>query len=194
MINLFLHPCLWLLLFFFFILKPNPLTAQNIFLEKNTEIAIGYAIIPEKLPEGYDYSPLFIAARFPVYQFSSVKKSSFNIFVEPQFVINTPSEQFKNTFEFGLNLSLLYFFPFSDKNGLSVSIGSGPHYLSLKTEKQAKGFIFSDNFEIGYYQKIGERFGFSLKPRFRHISNAGFQSPNEGIDNFFVMVGLFWKK
>jgi hypothetical protein len=30
----------------------------------------------------------------------------------------------------------------------------------------------------------------NLQCRFRHISNAGLQKPNFGIDNFFAVVGF----
>ncbi len=167
--------------------------AQNLTKEKHLELAFGYAIIKEKLPEGYSYSPLFLTARLPILQFSSKKKAAFQLFVEPQFALDYPAQPFKKAIEFGLNPGLQYFFPFSSKSGVAASVGIGPHYLSLATELQAKGFIFSDNFEIGYYQQLGERLGFSIKSRFRHLSNAGLKEPNIGIDNFFLMLGIFWR-
>lgn len=181
-------------LFFVLILcNYNTLLGQPIGKEKYSEITLGYALTAEKLPEGYDYAPFFLTGRFTVHQFSTSKKSTLNVFVEPQLILNTPSSPFKKSYEFGANLGLQCFFPLSKKNGFAASIGVGPHYLSLETAMQAKGFIFSDNFEVGYYQKLKERWGFTIKPRFRHISNAGFLSPNLGIDNFFVFVGIFWK-
>jgi len=182
------------LLFSFMVsLLPIFLVAQNLVDNRFKEVSIGPSIIHEKLPEGYNYTPLFFTARFPVHQFKSNKKGHLQVFAEPQFVLNNPSAPFPTTYEFGANLGFQYWLPFSEKNALSISIGAGPHYLSLETSIQAKGFIFSDNFEIGYYQMIGERLGFSIKPRFRHISNAGFLSPNIGIDNLFLMVGIVWK-
>ena len=183
----------WLLFFFLLYLPSIHLVGQSLKNGNIKEIALGYSIIHEKLPEGYNYTPLFLTARFPVHQFESKKKGHFQIFGEPQFVLNNAPSSFPTTYEFGANLGFQYWLPFSEKSALSISIGAGPHYLSLETSMQAKGFIFSDNFEIGYYQMIGEQLGFSIKPRFRHISNAGFLSPNIGIDNLFLMVGVFWK-
>lgn len=157
------------------------------------EIAIGYSIIHEKLPEGYNYTPLFVTARFPIHQFIAKRKSFFTAFVEPQFVLNKPQNPFPTTFEFGVNLGFQYRLLFTNKSSFVASIGVGPHYLSLETSIQAKGFIFSDNIEIGYYRQLSEQIGISIKPRFRHISNAGFLSPNIGIDNLFLMLGFTWK-
>jgi len=175
-------------------LFPSLLTAQN--LEQNRrikEIAIGYSIIHERLPEGYNYTPLFITARLPIHQFNSKRKSFFTVFAEPQFVLNHPQSPFPTTFEFGANLGFKYVLPLTTKSSLAAALSAGPHYLSLETSIQAKGFIFSDNIEIGYYHQLGEQIGISIKPRFRHISNAGFLSPNIGIDNLFLMIGLTWK-
>ena len=178
------------LLFSFLLgLSPLLLIGQN----QQKEIAIGYSIIHEKLPEGYSYTPLFITARFPIYHFKSNRKAFFSAFTEPQFVINNPKNLFPTTFEFGANLGIQYYIPLTEKSSLAASISAGPHYLSLETSIQAKGFIFSDNIEIGYYQQLGKQIGFSIKPRFRHISNAGLLSPNIGIDNLFLMLGITWK-
>lgn len=177
----------------FFCLFPILLTAQNSTPFQQKEVAIGYSIIHEKLPEGYNYTPLFITARFPIYHFKSKRQPFFKVLVEPQFVLNTPTDPFPTTFEFGVNLGFQYILPLTTKSSFAASISAGPHYLSLETSIQAKGFIFSDNIEIGYYQQLGEQIGISIKPRFRHISNAGLLSPNIGIDNLFLMVGITWK-
>lgn len=173
------------------------LFSNNIIAQENSrfklkEIAIGYSIIHEKLPEGYSYAPFFLTARFPIYLFKSKRKSFFKAFVEPQFVLNTPPKSFSSTFESGVNAGFQYVLPISEKSALAIALSAGPHYLSLETTMQAKGFIFSDNIEIGYYQQLGKRIGMSIKPRFRHISNAGFLSPNLGIDNLFLMIGFTW--
>jgi hypothetical protein len=79
----------------------------------------------------------------------------------------------------------------ADRLSLYAAIGSGPHYITVETDRQARGFIFSDNFELGSaynFERINT--AFLLKFRFRHISNAGLKEPNGGIDNFFVIAGL----
>ncbi|MEM6316773.1 MAG: acyloxyacyl hydrolase [Bacteroidota bacterium] len=155
------------------------------------EITFGYSIVSEQLPEGYPYQPLFLTARFGIYNFPSKKRAQFSVFGEPQFTFHDAPSSFANSFELGINFGVRYQLPFSDKNGLLASISAGPHHLSLETTLQARGFLFSDNFEVGYYHQINEQWRVTVKPRFRHLSNAGLQSPNIGIDNFFLMVGVF---
>ncbi len=154
------------------------------------EVSVGYPIVQEQLPENYSYDPLFFTTRFPVF---NNKKRRITFYIEPQLAITTPPEAFKKAFEFGVNLGLQYPFWKSDKKRFAAAIGAGPHFLSLETELQHRGFLFSDNIELAYYQLLNEQIGFHIKTRFRHLSNANLQKPNLGIDNFFLMVGVFWK-
>ncbi len=154
------------------------------------EISFGYPIVQEQLPENYSYDPLFFTTRFPVF---NNKKRRLSFYAEPQLAVTTPPEAFKKAFEFGVNLGIQYPFWESDKRKFVAAIGVGPHFLSLKTDLQHRGFLFSDNVELAYYQLLNEQVGFHLKTRFRHLSNANLQQPNLGIDNLFLMVGVFWK-
>ena len=155
-----------------------------------SEISFGYPVVQEQLPENYSYDPLFFTARFPIF---NKKKRPLSFYTEPQFVVTTPPKEFRTAFEMGVNLGIQYSFWETDKRKWAVALGVGPHYLSLETSLQRKGFLFSDNIELGYYQLLSERMGIQLKTRFRHLSNANLQQPNLGIDNLFVMVGVFWK-
>ena len=180
--------------FYLIIIFLSKISAQNDAFTKLRESVIGISLIDERLPEGYNYNPIFFTARWLIYEFSSERKGSFRIVAEPQFVINWAPEGFENNIEFGTNFGIQYFYRLTNQNALGFSISAGPHYHNLSTAIQAKGFIFSDNFELGYYQKWGRDWGVTVKTRFRHLSNAGLKSPNIGIDNFFLMLGIFWDK
>jgi len=159
-------------------------TAQNISFPGATW-SFGRSIIHEQLPEAYSYTPISILGNFPVQQFGKV-----GIYGEYQYTqaINL----FNNyDFEFGMNFGLRYLFPINPRTHFIASIGSGPHYITVETDRQASGFIFSDNFELNLRHYSSQlRTTIQLAGRFRHISNAGLKSPNGGIDNFFLLLGL----
>ena len=71
-------------------------------------------------------------------------------------------------------------------------LGSGPHYINAQTQRQAKGFIFSDNLAAGIRLPLPAHLAgeFNIQYRLRHISNAGLKSPNGGINNGFLVVGF----
>lgn len=188
LVNYRLGPCIFafrhyasffsLLLF----LAPLSLSAQ--------EISIGIPIVQEQLPEEYSYNPLFLTARFPLF---AKEKKRLQLYVEPQVALTFPPATIATAFEFGSNLGLQYALWTTERQTIKAALGVGPHYTSLETAIQHKGFLFSDNIEIGYYQTISANWGFQIKGRFRHLSNANLFQPNKGLDNWFIMMGVFFK-
>ena len=93
--------------------------------------------------------------------------------------------------EFGANLGLRSYICINPRFYIYQMIGSGPHYISADVQRQAKGFIFSDNFAVGAFTSLKKKNLFlNLQLRYRHISNAGLKSPNGGIDSWNFLVGL----
>ena len=147
--------------------------------------SLGSSIIHERLPEGFAYTPLSILTELSLWN-----KGSWTIYSEVQIASGITSA-LSNAFEMGLNLGVKYRLPLTTHLSVTAAIGSGPHFVVIQTDRQADGFIFSDNFELGWQYliaKTGTRF--RLSTRFRHISNAGLRSPNGGIDNLFFLVGF----
>lgn len=148
--------------------------------------SLGYSAKDEFLPEGYRYAPL---AFFGQYQFSNL--GPFGIFAEAQAARATEIDGESGDYEAGFNLGLSYKAPLTPNLMITASIGSGPYYVTVETRRQARGFIFSDNFEAGIiYYFTRTRLGVQLRGRYRHISNAGLKSPNGGIDNLFLVAGV----
>jgi len=180
-----------------FCLWPFHISAQNVDFNyinsKSSGLLIGSSFIDERLPEGFNYHPIKLIYNYsiPMLRYKKERKSNFFIQFEPQFnpVIIARS---KNAIEFGVNVGFLYNRKLSDKEIVFGGIGSGPHYISVTTTMQSKGFIFSDNFILGYRRLINIKnpLELNLQIRFRHISNASLQQPNKGIDNFFFLIGL----
>lgn len=159
--------------------------------EQSVGIHLGIPIIHEKLSEGRKYKPFQLLFYYNFTNLLKGKKNDLFVYLEPQLVWVHFSPKDKKEWEFGANLGLEYRLNVSDQTALTAAIGSGPHYITVETKQQVKGFIFSDNFTAGLRQKLGDSgVNLDLKCRFRHISNANLKKPNKGIDSWFVIAGL----
>lgn len=166
------------------------LFAQD-FGAKNKAMGVGLAIpfVNEKLPEGRTYIPYQLLGYYTLHNLAKKKKNNFWIYLEPQWVIVAYDTKDPFDMEFGANLGLKYEFNFGKSTLLTAAIGSGPHVISVETTHQTRGYIFSDNMEIGIRQLFKESdWEMHLRCRFRHISNANFQKPNKGIDTFMIAL------
>ncbi len=170
----------------FFFLFLSHLHAQDDTSSKYASFNFGTSVIDELLPEGEYYTPLTILGTFSIWSWAG-----FNIYGEVQLAQSFASTSLRTDYEFGFNMGLTYRHHLSKELQILGSIGAGPHYVTVDTRRQADGFIFSDNFEAGFvYWISAHETVVNCKVRYRHISNAGLQEPNGGIDNLFVVVGV----
>ncbi len=148
--------------------------------------SIAYGVLNEYLPEGRTYQPLTFLGRFDLTSFGPV-----DLYAESQFSSNGSRQLGRTDYEFGMNLGFSYYVSLGAGLDIGASLGTGPHYITVETSRQARGFIFSDNFELGVrYYASRFKVMVELKGRYRHISNAGLREPNGGIDNGFVILGI----
>lgn len=161
--------------------------------QKSNEWA-AYLGIPfghERLSEGLQYRPWQLLLYHQLADLKPRKPGRFIMAVEPQLVWVHFSPKAKKEWEAGANLVFEYRWPLGEHSVLLAAIGSGPHFISVHTTQQARGFIFSDNFTVGWSRRLGKGHTWlDLKCRFRHISNAGIKEPNLGIDSWFAIAGL----
>lgn len=151
---------------------------------------VQYGINYYDLPEGYAYRPLLIARyqRFPLIR--SARNVGLAIDIGPQIGMAYTD---KFNFELGLFVYLNLGIALTDWDMISMLAGAGPHYISVETKRQAKGFIFSDNLLLSYRRKLllsREPYELSAYSGFRHISNASLKQPNGGIDNIIIGLGF----
>ncbi len=142
-----------------------------------------------KLPEGSFYKATGITANFHQPFFKSKKKVNLGIDITPQFWI---SYAHRISIEAGLNASINLNFQIKRSSLLSFHAGSGFHYFGMRTTRQARGFLFADNFFASYKHSIqfknGKLYNIGVMAGFRHMSNLHLQEPNTGIDN--IMIGI----
>ena len=148
-------------------------------------VSTGFALYA--IENGEKYQPILIGGvlHLPFYQ----THGKFNVAIDlmPQFGI-VPYNN-KMEYEFGFNFIFNFGFQVTENSILSISIGSGPHYITSSNDRQAPGFIFSDHLNIGYRHKFKSwQAGFSSG--IRHVSNAGLEEPNLGIDSLGVGISV----
>lgn len=145
----------------------------------------------------YHYRLVFFQ---PQFYYSLVDKSSWSIEIltQPQYSItrfrqvNTIDIE-SNGYEFGVNAGLLARKQlFNELMSVYMLISAGPHYVSGAPDRQSSGFIFSDNFFIDVTVKLHDAIHLDLRPGVRHISNAGLQNPNGGVNNFVWSGGIMY--
>jgi hypothetical protein len=146
------------------------------------------------LPEGTRYCivPAGAIFRFPLFQTKSGKNFNMSLDLFPHHVFVCIDED-RSNYEFGLNLRLGFNYSLPDNNLLSFKLGTGPHYITVKTEKQASGFIFSDYYLLCYNKLItnGKKaFVLEFELGYRHISNGWIKEPNRSISNFIFGLGF----
>ena len=148
---------------------------------------IGYG---KAINNNTDYKVFFLMGDFSWSFKRTVTKPIFLAwYFEPQ--INPVKTPRPLDIELGANLGLRNYICINPRFYLYQMIGSGPHYISAEVQRQAKGFIFSDNFAVGAFTGLKKKNLFlNLQLRYRHISNAGLKSPNGGIDSWNFLVGV----
>jgi len=163
-------------------LTPKSLAIDSLPLSLN----FGISVLAEQLPENVAYNPVIFLPKLRLWDFGKV-----SIYTEGQFTVAPSGVRKDANFEFGLNAGVQFRQHLFSGLALNALMGFGPHYITLESRQQATGFIFSDNVEIGFsYPLIRWNTEILLKGRFRHISNAGLNEPNRGLDNFFIVFGM----
>ncbi len=152
---------------------------------------VGIPIVNEHLAEGWTYLPWQLLFTCELHHFHPGDRRGLVVLAEPQLIWAHFSPKRKTSWEAGVNLVAEYRIPAGQRHAVHLAVGAGPHYLASDFQQQASGFIFSDNFTAGWhFQSAPHRPAFDLKLRFRHISNAGLQEPNLGIDTWFLILGI----
>lgn len=145
------------------------------------------------LPEGTRYYVALAGGSFGFPLFKAKKNFNMSVDIYPHFG-KVWVKGDTDYIEFGINVRLGFNFSISDDDVLSFKIASGPHYVTVETEKQTKGFIFSDYYMLTYrrgFDILKKKYAIDLEFGYRHISNAGIKLPNRSISNFIFGLGLY---
>ncbi len=140
-----------------------------------------YRLVPFVIDLDFNIKPLANMAGF-----NSSSLVQFQI--EPFLSLATqPENDMEAGISFLLKLGLL---PENRKFQPYVKAGTGMIYMSLHTLDQSTQFNFLTHLGFGLHYFFKKDTAFTLEYRFRHLSNAGIEQPNSGIDNHFCLLGV----
>jgi len=111
-------------------------------------------------------------------------------YAEPVIAAVRTPDALRHNWEGGATAGFRWMFASTRGATFHASITSGPYYYSAQVERQAPGFLFSDNFSLGAYFQLGNALQLNSQVRWRHLSNAGLMLPNNGINTVHVVLGI----
>ena len=91
--------------------------------------------------------------------------------------------------EYVLNLGFIARYKLINNLSTYSLISVGPMYSDKDTERMNAGFAFSDVMGLGLGYKVEDIF-LDLRFSVRHVSNAGFSSPNRGYNSANLEMGF----
>ncbi len=143
-----------------------------------------------KIPEGH-YEPILMAAHFGLdinrfLRIPGTHRGRFTVFAEPRFA---PVHEPAGDYELGLGIGIQYVYPLLRNLFFYAAVSSGPHFISVRTEQQARGFVMDSEAGGGFYIPFGRNSALNIGYRIRHLSNGGIRTPNTGINNHFLVIG-----
>ena len=139
-----------------------------------------YEVIPILPQFGFDINP--IAKKLHI-----EPKGIFELIAEP--IMNVVINPDVNA-EVGASLLLRYSDKITSRIAPFIEGGVGVVYTTQHTHEQGTQYNFLPQIGAGIQCFLNKSFALTGGYRFRHMSNAGLDDDNSGIDHHFVLVGI----
>lgn len=72
------------------------------------------------------------------------------------------------------------------------NIGAGVAYTNIEEPDLSTKFQFTPQGGLGIHYFLRSYFALTWQYRFLHISNAGIEEPNDGVNSHLILLGLNW--
>jgi len=108
-------------------------------------------------------------------------------FISP---ITEPRANIETGVNFAFKVGLL---PQTSKFQPYLKMSAGLTYFSLHTKEQGTQFNFNEYGALGIHYFFRKDLGLTIEGRFRHLSNAGIDDPNSGINTNFLVAGITYQ-
>jgi opacity protein-like surface antigen len=111
--------------------------------------------------------------------------------IEPYIAgISDPEANIETGVAFFIKVGIL---PETSKFQPYIKAGSGFDYMSLHTREQGTQFNFASTGALGIHYFFKKNIAFTMEGRYRHLSNAGIDHPNSGINTAFAVTGITYQ-
>jgi hypothetical protein len=145
--------------------------------------------------KNYHLTPLMVNFDFnlkPLIQKLNFKpRQLFQFQIEP-FIsfVSSPDNNIETGTSFAFKLGIL---PQTSKFQPYIKAGLGMVYMTQHTREQSTQFNFIEQGGLGMHYFFRKNTAFTLEGRFRHLSNAGIDHPNHGINTYFAVAGITYQ-
>ena len=139
-----------------------------------------YEIIPILPQFGFDINPLARKLHInPRGTIEGVVEPLMNVVISPD-----------TNAEVGCSFLLKYSDHITSRIAPYIEGGFGIIYTTQHTHEQSTQYNFLSQVGVGLQFFLNEKFALTGGYRFRHMSNAGIDSPNRGINHHFALFGV----
>jgi hypothetical protein len=114
-------------------------------------------------------------------------RGNFELLIEGAFLVDVEPRA-----GFGAGVTPLIKYNFLPKGKVIpfFEIGVSLLYTDLDLEGRSDGFNFAPQGGLGLHYFMSERTALTGEVRFHHISNAGIQNPNVGVNSILFLIGV----
>lgn len=186
---------IFLALFFLILLLSVPSPAQEPVKQtsfEGIELLTGFAWSDTKSSIDYEFIPMIVDLNFNLKPWA--KSIGFNPRGQLKFQLESflcgvtkPNANVEAGNSFALKFGLL---PEESKLQPYVKAGLGLLYMSTRTHEQSTKFNFVEYLGLGINYLLSKNTSLALETRFRHLSNANINTPNNGINSYLVLSGI----
>jgi len=159
------------------------------------ELRTGFGWGDLRKQDDYNLYPLKLALDFNLKPLT--KKFNFNPSSLLQFqiepfaaFISSPSSDAEIGTSFFLKAGIL---PQTSKFQPYIKVGVGLDYMTLHTSEQSTQFNFISTGAVGMHYFFKQNIALTLEGSYRHLSNAGIDHPNTGINATIVDAGILYQ-
>lgn len=93
----------------------------------------------------------------------------------------------------GFNPGARYHFMNGSRVVPFIGLSAGVAATDIKEPDLSTIFQFNEQYGMGLHWYVKDEFALSLEYRLMHISNAGIEQPNNGVNSNLILAGLHWR-